>query len=95
MINKFIPIKFLFSSLLCFLVFTGQAFALEPSRAELKDFLTILERQCKEYGWKDIKLEGIPWEYYRTTGHKKPLIFAVFGGYKSNCILFLGGVHGD
>ncbi len=95
MINRFISIKFLFLSLLCFLVFTGQSFALEPSRAELKDFLTILEKQSKDYGWKDIKLDGIPWEYYRTTGQKKPLIFAVFGGYKSNCILFLGGVHGD
>lgn len=66
-----------------------------PSERELKDFLTILDRQCKDYGWNDIKVQGIPWEHYRTTSQKRPLIFAVFGGYKSNCILFLGGVHGD
>lgn len=68
---------------------------MEPSPKELKDFLKILELQCKDYGWKDIKLDKIPWEYYRTTTRKNPLIFAVFGADKSNCILFLGGVHGD
>lgn len=96
MTNKFLPIKYLLClSLLCFFIISGEASALEPSPKELKDFLKILELQCKEYGWKDIKLEGIPWEYYRTTTRKNPLIFAVFGTYKSNCILFLGGVHGD
>ncbi|MGV8059165.1 MAG: M14 family murein peptide amidase A [Smithellaceae bacterium] len=95
MTNKFFSIKILFLFLLCGFIIFGQAFAFEPSQKELKNFLTILERQSKDYGWKDIKLEGIPWEYYRTTGQKNPLIFAVFGDYKRNCILFLGGVHGD
>ncbi len=95
MTNIFSPIKCLLLSLLCFFITSGQAFALEPSQKELKEFLINIERQCHDYGWKDIKLNGIPWEYYRTTSQKKPLIFAVFGDYKSNCILFLGGVHGD
>lgn len=95
MTNEFSSIKLLFLSLVCFLTISGQASAAEFSRKDLKDFLTNLELQCKDYGWKDIKLSGIPWEYYRTTGQKKPLIFAVFGSYKNNCILFLGGVHGD
>ena len=95
MINKFPSIKFLYLSLLCFFIITEQVFALEPSQKELNNFLVSLEKQCKDYGWKDLKLDGILWEYYRTTDQKKPLIFAVFGGSKSNCILFLGGVHGD
>ena len=36
-----------------------------------------------------------PWEYYRTTKNKHPLIFVNFGNSSKNCILFLGGVHGD
>lgn len=95
MMNKFLSIKSLLLSLICFSIFAGQALAMESSQKELKYFLTIMDRQCKSYGWNDIKLEGIPWEYYRTTGRKNPLIFTVFGGYKNNCILFLGGVHGD
>ena len=95
MTNKFSSIKSLLLSFICLIILTGQAFALEPSKKELKNFLTLLEKQCKNYGWNDLKLEGIPWEYYRTSSQEKPLIFAVFGGYKGNCILFLGGVHGD
>lgn len=95
MTNKFLSIKFLCLSLLFFIICTGNVFALDPSPKALKDFLKIMEQQCRDYGWKDIKLEGIPWEYYRTTARKNPLIFAVFGSHRSNCILFLGGVHGD
>lgn len=95
MTNKVIAIKSVLLLLICLIVLTGQAFALEPSQKELKNFLTHLDKQCKNYGWKDLRLEGIPWEYYRTTGQKNPLIFTIFGGYKNNCILFLGGVHGD
>lgn len=95
MTNIFSSIKLLFLLSVCLFISSSQALALEHSQKELKDYLAILEMQCKDYGWKDIKLNGIPWEYYRSTGQKKPLIFAVFGGYKSNCILFLGGVHGD
>lgn len=93
MTDKF-PIKVLFYFLFFFLV-AGQAFAADRSPKELKDFLTVLNQKCKDYEWKDIKLNGIPWEFYRTTANKKPLIFAAFGNQQSNCILFLGGVHGD
>jgi protein MpaA len=81
--------------LLSFLILSGQASAFDSSPKELKDFLSALSRQCKDLGWKDIKLQDIHWEYYRTTSQRRPLIFASFGGSKSNCILFLGGVHGD
>jgi hypothetical protein len=70
-------------------------FAFEPSAKELNEFISSLEKQCKDYGWKDIKLNEITWEYYRVTSQKRSLIFTIFGGNKSNCILFLGGVHGD
>jgi murein peptide amidase A len=95
MTDKFLSIKLILLFLLFLFINAGQAFAAEPSPAELTNFLTTLEKQCRDYGWKDIKLEGIPWEYYRTTSRKNPMVFAVFGGYKNNCILFLGGVHGD
>jgi protein MpaA len=86
---------FVFIFLFLLLFSAGQLFAFEPTPKELQEFLTKLDRQCKAFGWKDIKLNEIPWEYYRVTGQKRPLIFASFGGYKSNCILFLGAVHGD
>jgi protein MpaA len=87
----------IFTFILIFLLFfsAGKLFAFETSPKELQEFLTKLDQRSKEFGWKDIKLNDIPWEYYRTTSQKNPLIFAVFGGYKSNCILFFGGVHGD
>jgi protein MpaA len=81
--------------LLGFLILCGQVLALDSSPKELKDFLSALSRSCKDLGWRDIRLENIHWEYYRTTSQKRPLIFASFGGSKSNCILFLGGVHAD
>jgi len=62
---------------------------------ELKLFLGTLEQQNIRYGWKDIKFVGIPWEYHRTTRNHHPLIFAHFGKPSGDCILFLGGVHGD
>jgi len=87
--------KIAFLFLLSFFILAGQAFAFAPSPRELKDFLASLDRRCKDYGWKDIKIQEIPWEYHRTTNQKRPLIFASFGDYKNNCILFLGGVHAD
>ncbi|KUG24342.1 hypothetical protein ASZ90_005807 [hydrocarbon metagenome] len=62
---------------------------------ELKKYTEALEKQCVKYGWTDIKPQEIPWEYYRTTKKKRPLIFAHFGDLEKNCVLFLGGVHGD
>lgn len=64
-------------------------------RKELKNYTEALEKQCVKYGWTDIKPQEIPWEYYRTTKKKRPLIFAHFGDSAKNCVLFLGGVHGD
>ena len=72
-----------------------QLFAFEPSAKELNEFISSLEKHCKDYGWKDLKLNEITWEYHRITGRKRPLVFTIFGGNNSNCILFLGGVHGD
>jgi murein peptide amidase A len=66
----------------------------QPSK-ELNQFLETLEQQNVRYGWKDIKCGGIPWEYHRTTRNHRPLIFAHFGKPSGDCILFLGGVHGD
>jgi len=62
---------------------------------ELKKYTETLEKQCTKYGWSDIKPREIPWEYYRTTQKKHPLIFVHFGDSEKNCVLFLGGVHGD
>ena len=69
--------------------------AAASSSQELKRFLDILEQQNTRYGWTDIKPSNIPWEYHRTTRNHHPLIFAHFGKPTGNCILFLGGVHGD
>ena len=66
----------------------------EPSKA-LKGFLEALEQRNGHYGWKDIQCGSIPWEYHRTTRNHHPLIFAHFGKPSDDCILFLGGVHGD
>jgi len=69
--------------------------AADSSSKELKRFLDILEQQNTRYGWTDIKPIAIPWEYHRTTRNHHPLIFAQFGKPTGNCVLFLGGVHGD
>jgi len=81
--------------LLFFFVLSGQAAAFVPSSKELHGFLDSLDRRCKHYGWKDLKIKEITWEYHRVTNQNRPLIFARFGGNKGNCILFLGGVHAD
>lgn len=86
--------SFLLSLIIVFLL-AGQVCASEASQKDLKNFISTLERQCRNYGWKDLKLNGIHWQYYRTSVEKKPLIFAIFGHCTSNCILFFGGVHGD
>jgi murein peptide amidase A len=81
--------------LLILVALPAQLFAFEPSVKELDNLISSLDKQSKEYGWKDLKLNEITWEYHRVTGKKNPLIFTIFGGNKRNCILFLGGVHGD
>ncbi len=69
--------------------------AADSSNGELKTFLQILDRQNERYGWKDISTGSITWEYHRTTRNHHPLMFTYFGKPSGNCILFLGGVHGD
>lgn len=76
-------------------VIPTQASAREASQKGIQKFLDALEERCREYGWTDIKPQEIPWEYYRTTQRKAPLLFAQFGSPKNDCVLFLGDVHGD
>jgi protein MpaA len=89
------PKIFVFTLLLILFSLSEQLFAFEPSAKELNNFIFSLDKQSKEYGWKELKLNEITWEYHRITGQKRPLVFTIFGGNKRNCILFLGGVHGD
>ncbi len=71
------------------------AWAADPSSKELRQFVATLDQQNVRYGWKDIQCGGIPWEFHRRTQNHRPLIFAHFGKPSGDCILFLGGVHGD
>jgi len=64
-----------------------------PSRG-LQTFISALENRAKQYGWNDLQLREIRWEYYRTSQRGNPLMFAVFGN-GDRCVLFFGGVHGD
>lgn len=73
--------------------FKGLAY--DASSADLKKYLNVLGVNFSGYGWKDLVPQEIPWEYYRVTKQKNPLMFAMFGNSSKNCILFLGGVHGD
>ena len=84
----------LFFCLLSLLLLPYRVFSYDSS-GDLKKYLSSLEEQFSRYGWKDINPREIPWEYYRTTKLKKPLMFVTFGNSSKNCILFLGGVHGD
>jgi murein peptide amidase A len=83
------------SVLLVALLLPPMVFAYNSSSNDFKQYLNLLEKQNNAYGWADINLEEIPWEYYRITKHKHPLMFVHFGNNARNCILFLGGVHGD
>jgi protein MpaA len=85
----------LFSCLLFFLFLPSLVFSYDSSPGDFKKFISALEQQSALYGWTDIKLGTISWEYYRTTKNKNPLIFTTFGNSTGNCILFFGGVHGD
>ncbi len=66
----------------------------QPSKV-LTNFLDALYKQNERYSWKDIKPGSVPWEYHRLTRNRHPLIFTYFGKPTGDCILFLGGVHGD
>lgn len=69
--------------------------AAEQPSEELVKYFNALSQSYTRYGWKDIKLDSIAWEYHRKTQNKHPLMFAQFGKPTGDCILFLGGVHGD
>jgi len=87
-----------FSFLLCLLLIlflSHPVYAADQPSKDLKKFIDVLDKHNVRYGWKDISPGVIPWEYYRTTRNHHPLIFAQFGKPSGNCILFLGGVHGD
>ena len=98
-----IQVKRLFSnhnlSLLFFLLFfhffPTSAFSYDSSSSDFKKYITVLEEQCSRYGWTDVKPGAISWEYHRTTKNNHPLMFTYFGNTTGDCVLFLGGVHGD
>jgi protein MpaA len=85
----------LFSFLLFFTFLPFHIFSYDSSPNDFKKYMSLLEQQSSRYGWTDIKPKTISWEYYRTTTNKHPLMFTHFGNSTKNCILFLGGVHGD
>ncbi|MEN6422045.1 MAG: M14 family zinc carboxypeptidase [Smithella sp.] len=85
----------LFFFLLLALFLPYRVFAYDSSSGDFKKYLIALDGQFTGYGWKDLHPEKIPWEYYRTTKNRNPLMFAIFGNNPKHCTLFLGGVHGD
>lgn len=89
------PGRFVCLVLIFFLSMPAQAAALDELPRDVGKFLTSLEAKCAELGWADISLRGIPWEHHRMTRGRRPLVFCRFGGAKGDCVLFLGGVHGD
>jgi protein MpaA len=72
-----------------------------PSRAaheksgEFQKFASELKGHFQRFGWKDLDIETIDWEYYRKTRGNRPLIFTTFGKSSRKVALFLAGVHGD
>ncbi|MCX5849779.1 MAG: hypothetical protein NTW65_10060, partial [Deltaproteobacteria bacterium] len=94
-LKKIVGSCFLVFCLLLFLFMPSLVFPYDSSSADFKKYINMLEKQFSQYGWTDIKPGTISWEYYRTTKNKYPLIFTTFGNNTGNCVLFLGGVHGD
>jgi len=93
--NKELIKIFTICLLIFFLMPLSVCYAATSIPKELTNYISALEKQCAKYGWTDIKPKEIPWEYYRTTKRKHPLIFVNFGNSGKNCVLFLGAVHGD
>ncbi len=65
------------------------------SSLEFTRFALALESKFRHFGWKDISINSVTWEYYRKTSRDNPLFFKVFGSNENNSTIFLGGVHGD
>lgn len=76
-------------------IFLSVVFSYDSSSNDFKKYISALEQQNSRYGWTDIKPGAISWEYHRTTKNKHLLMFTHFGNTTGNCVLFLGGVHGD
>lgn len=93
--NHIAGLTLLLTCMFFFLCLPSRVFSYDMSSEDCKLYLRLLDKQFSRYGWKDIKTNTIPWEYYRTTQNKHPLIFVNFGSSTKKCILFLGGVHGD
>lgn len=93
-LNNLFPI----TAIVCYLIIAfvpSASFGSTSSDRVLHNYLTDIEKKFYELNWIDVKPSKIPWQYYRITINKKPLIFVQFGNAKGNCTLFLGAVHGD
>jgi murein peptide amidase A len=98
--QSFFPVtgKVLLLILIHALLLAGPLLANAAESTYKRDVATLLydlEKRCSKYGWTDIRVKDIPWQSYRTSQLKRPMIFAQFGNPKSDGTLFLGGVHGD
>jgi murein peptide amidase A len=78
-----------------FLALSTRTDAFAASSTDFQKFLSGFKQQCNNHGWKDVDVKSIPWQYFRTTRQKNPLMFVTFGETKGNCTLLLGAVHGD
>ncbi len=93
-----LPLKAAGIFCLCFFLAPACADAVQAPYSpagESKRFLQTLDNLNARCGWTDVSIDGVAWEHHRITRHRRPLIFARFGAGAGNCILFLGGVHGD
>lgn len=79
---------------LCIVCPAAGVSAYDRQSADFQKFIRALEDKTKRYGWTDLQLRNIQLEYYRTSRKGHPLMFTIFGN-GNNCVLFLGGVHGD
>jgi protein MpaA len=93
--KKFSPLVYCFCVIVISFVFTSTVYAYNTASSDFAKYISALEEKFKRYEWTDLQLQDIPWEYYRTTQNKHPLMFVAFGNVSKNCVLFLGGVHGD
>lgn len=58
-------------------------------------FFQALKGRVNGYKWDDMSFSDLPWESHRKSVGGHPLIFVRLGEGSRNCVLFLGGVHGD
>lgn len=85
-------------SLLSIFTFCSDSVAAENHIKDTGEFRKLaldLRGHLESFGWKDIDLEKLDWEYYRKSPGNRPLIFTSFGKDAKPTVLFLAGVHGD